>query len=139
MIDLHRHLWPDGLVEALRSRTAAPCLRDGTLVLAESEWEVDPATYGLERCLADLERDGIDLAVVSCPPTLGIELLAAAESEPLLDAYHAGALEAIAASNGRLRAFAMERPRDGFVGATLGASMLLELDRIAPVLDELEH
>jgi predicted TIM-barrel fold metal-dependent hydrolase len=139
MIDLHRHLWPDGLVEALRSRTAAPCLRNGTLVLADGEWEVDTQTYGLERCLADLDRDGIDLAVVSCPPTFGIELLPAEESEPLLNAYHAGALEAIAASDGRLRAFALERPREGFAGATLGAPALLELDRIAPVLDELER
>jgi predicted TIM-barrel fold metal-dependent hydrolase len=139
MIDVHRHLWPDRLIEALRFRTAAPCLRNGTLVLGEGEMEVDPAAYGLERCLADLERDGIDVAVVSCPPTLGIELLPAEESEPLLDAYHAGALEAIAASNGRLRAFAMERPRAGFVGASVSATALLDLDRIAPVLDELER
>jgi len=139
MIDVHRHLWPDRLVEALRSRTAPPCLRNRTLVLDDGEWEVDPAAYGLERCLADLERDGIDLAVVSCPPTLGIELLPAEESEPLLAAYHAGALEAIAASDGRLRAFAMGEPREGFVGASVSAPALLELDRIASVLDELER
>jgi predicted TIM-barrel fold metal-dependent hydrolase len=139
MIDVHRHLWPDQLVEALRSRTAPPCLRKRTLVLDDGEWEVDPAAYGLERCLADLERDGIDLAVVSCPPTLGIELLPAEESEPLLAAYHAGALEAIAASDGRLRAFAMGEPREGFVGASVSAPALLELGRIASVLDELER
>jgi hypothetical protein len=139
MIDVHRHLWPDRLVEALRSRTAPPCLRNGTLVLVDGEWEVDPAAYGLERCLADLERDGIDLAVVSCPPTLGIELLPAEESEPLLVAYHEGALEAVAASEGRLRAFAIGGRHEGFVGASLGAAMLLELDRVASVLDELER
>jgi 6-methylsalicylate decarboxylase len=139
MIDVHRHLWPEQLVDLLRSRTTAPCLRNGTLVLGEGEWEVDAAEYGPARCLADLERDGIDLAVVSCPPTLGIELLPGEEAEPLLEAYHAGALEAVAASEGRLRAFAMERPRDGFVGASLGAPSLLELDRLAPVLDDLER
>jgi hypothetical protein len=137
MIDVHRHLWPEQLVEALRARTAAPCLRDGTLVCGGGEWEVDAAAYGLERCLADLDRDGIDIAVVSCPPTLGIELLPAEESGPLIDAYHAGALEAIAASDGKLRAFAMGRAREGFVGASVSASALLGLDRLAPMLDEL--
>ena len=72
--DVHQHLWPDRLVEALVARTKPPCLRDGMLELdPDGEFEIDPAVYGLESCLAGLDRAGIDVAVVSCPPTLGIE------------------------------------------------------------------
>jgi predicted TIM-barrel fold metal-dependent hydrolase len=136
--DLHRHLWPASLVEALRARTSAPYLRDGTLVLEGGEHHLDPAAYGLDRCLASLDRDGIDIAVVSCPPTLGIEALD--DPEPLLAAYHAGVREAVAASSGRLLAFSMQRPEPGFAGTTVAAAALLDLDdRIAPVLDELQR
>lgn len=132
--DLHRHLWPDSLVEALRARTAAPCLRDGTLVLADGEYEIDAAAYGVERCLAALDRDGIDVAVVSCPPTLGIEPF-----DELVAAYHAGVREAVGASGGRLAAFSVLHPQPGFVGTTVAAGALLDLDGIAPVLDELQR
>jgi 6-methylsalicylate decarboxylase len=136
VVDLHRHLWPAQLVEGLRTRSEPPCLRGATLVLADGEYACDVDGYGLERCLADLERDAIDLAVVSCPPTLGIEELPEREAAGLLEAYHAGALEAVAAAEGRLLAFAMARPRPGFVGATVAARALLDLDALAPVLDE---
>jgi hypothetical protein len=132
--DLHRHLWPDPLVEALRARTAPPCLRDGTLVLAEGEYEIDAGAYGVERCLAALDRDGIDVAVVSCPPTLGIEPF-----DELVAAYHAGVRDAVDASGGRLLAFSVQRPQPGFVGTTVAAGALLDLDGIAPVLDELQR
>jgi hypothetical protein len=135
--DLHRHLWPDALVDALRARTSPPCLRDGTLVLADGEHALDPAGYGVDSCLAALDRDGIDVAVVSCPPTLGIEALD--DPEPLLAAYHDGVQEAMARSSGRLRAFSMHRPEPGFVGTTVAASALLDLDGAAPLLDELER
>jgi hypothetical protein len=131
--DLHRHLWPDSLVDALRARTEAPFLRNGTLVLEDGEHHLDPAAYGVERCLADLDRDGIDVAVVSCPPTLGIA------SEELRGAYHSGVREAVAASGGRLLAFSMDRPEPGFAGTCVGAGALLDLDGVAPVLDELER
>ena len=137
--DLHRHLWPDPLVDALRTRTTPPCLRDGTLVLEDGEWEVEPAAYGVERCLESLERDGIDVAVVSCPPTLGIESLPPAEKAPLLDAYHSGAQAAIARSGGRLLAFSIDGPRPGFVGMSVSAPALVRLEEVAPMLDELER
>ena len=135
--DVHHHLWPEPLVEALAARTSPPCLRNGSLVLEpEGAFELDPAAYSLEACLASLDRAGIDVAVVSCPPTLGIERLPAEEAEPLLRAYHEGALAAVGASGGRVLALSTARPLDGFVGTMLAADDLADLGRLAPVLDE---
>ena len=133
--DLHRHLWPEQLVEALRERTSPPCLRDGVLSLDPGgEFELDPAAYGLAACLADIERSGIDVAVVSCPPTLGIS-----ELPELLDAYHEGALAAVESAGGRLQALSLSRPHDGFVGICVSGAALLDLDRLAPSFDEIER
>ncbi len=138
--DLHQHLWPERLVEALAARTSPPCLRDGVLALDPGgEFELDPADYGLGACLANLDRAGIDVAVVSCPPTLGIERLPDDEAEPLLRAYHEGALSAVAAAGGRVLALSLARPLEGFVGTVLAAGDLGDLDRIASVLDEIER
>ncbi|HXY81915.1 MAG TPA: amidohydrolase family protein [Gaiellaceae bacterium] len=135
--DLHQHLWPGPLVEALSARTSPPCLRDGMLLIEpEGAFEIDPAVYGLEACIAGLDRAGIDVAVVSCPPTLGIERLPDEEAEPLRQAYHDGARAAIEASGGRVLALSMARPLDGFVGTMLAADDLADLERIAPALDE---
>lgn len=137
--DVHWHVWPDPLVEALAARTRAPRLHDGVLELAPGgAWEVDPAAYTLEACLQALDRDGIDRAVVSVPPTFGIELLPGEEAEPLLDAYHEGALELVAASGGRLLAWSLGHALDGFAGTCVAAGALTELERLAPLLDELE-
>jgi hypothetical protein len=133
--DLHRHLWPEQLVAALRARAAAPCLRDRLLVLDPGgEFELDPAVYGLRACLADLERTGIDVAVVSCPPTLGIEGV-----PELLDAYHEGALAAVESTGGRVQALSLAQPLEGFVGTCVSAGALWDVDRLAPVLDDVER
>jgi 6-methylsalicylate decarboxylase len=105
----------------------------------DGEFEIDPAAYGLKSCIAGLDRTGIDVAVVSCPPTLGIEKLPADEAGPLLHAYHVGALEAVDASGGRVLALSMAQPRDGFVGTILAADDLADLDRIAPALDDVDR
>jgi hypothetical protein len=137
--DLHQHLWPEALVEALAARSSPPHLRGRMLVLDEGEYEIDPADYGPEACVANLDRAGIDVAVVSCPPTLGIDELPADEAERLRSAYHDGARDAVAGSGGRLLALSMGRRENGFVGAMVAADDLAELDRIAPALDELER
>jgi len=137
---MHQHLWPESLVEALAERRSPPLLHDNTLVLeAEGAFEIDPAVYGAEARIANLDRAGIDVAVVSCPPTLGIDDLDEGEADELRRAYHEGARAAVAASGGRLLALSMGRPEDGFVGAMVAADDLDDLDRIAPVLDELEQ
>lgn len=137
--DLHQHLWPEALVEALAARSSPPHLRDGTLVLDEGEYAIDPADYGPGACVANLDRAGIDVAVVSCPPTLGIDELPGDEAEELRGAYHDGARAAVAAAGGRLLALSMGRREDGFVGAMVAADDLADLDRIAPALDDLER
>jgi len=136
---MHQHLWPESLVEALAERSSPPLLRNTTLVLEEGDYELDPASYSAEACIASLDRSGIDVAVVSCPPTLGIDELDAGEAEELRIAYHEGAGAAVAASGGRLLALSMGRAEDGFAGAMVGADELADLDRLAPVLDELER
>ena len=137
--DVHQHLWPSSLVEALAGRTSPPFLTEHTLVLDEGSFELDPAHYGLKACLANLDRAGIDVAMVSCPPSLGIDDLDEAEAESLRSAYHAGALAAVDAAGGRVLALSMGRPHDGFVGTILAADDLADLDRLAPVLDEVDR
>ena len=136
---MHQHLWPESLVEALAERSSAPMLRTTTLVLEEGDYELDPAGYSAEACIANLDRAGIDVAVVSCPPTLGIDDLDEGEAEELRRAYHEGVRAEVGASAGRLLALSMGRPEDGFVGAMVGADDLADLDRMAPALDELER
>jgi predicted TIM-barrel fold metal-dependent hydrolase len=139
--DVHQHLWPGSLVEALADRTSPPMLREHTLVLEhEGSFEIDPADYGVEACLRSLDRSCVDVAIVSCPPTLGIAALPPREAEELRRAYHEGALAAAAASGGRLLPLSMDRLEDGFVGAILSADDLAELgDDVAARLDELER
>lgn len=137
--DLHRHLWPDPFLAALRERTEPPRLNGWTLHLADGSYEIDADAYGPERCLAELDRDDVDVALVSLPPTFGLELLPAAEADALVAAYHEGVLEALAGSGGRLRALAADRPRDGFAGVCFPATAFADLDAIAPVLAELER
>ena len=108
-------------------------------MLEEGSFELDPADYGLKACLANLDRAGIDVAMVSCPPSLGIDDLDEAEAESLRSAYHAGALAAVDAAGGRVLALSMGRPQDGFVGTILAADDLADLDRLAPVLDEVDR
>jgi predicted TIM-barrel fold metal-dependent hydrolase len=127
-------------VRALHARSDAPRLHDGVLTLAgEGDFTIDPADYGLDARLSALDRAEIDRAVVSCPPTLGIELLPPDEARALLDAYHEGAVEEVEASHGRLLALSMATPQDGFVGTSVAARDLADLEQLAPTLDELER
>jgi len=96
--DLHQHLWPDALIRALAERVSPPRLRHGAggwilelpgeppcpVALADH----DPVARALEA-----ERDGIDRIGIALSVPLGIELLPAAEAQPLLDAFHDGVAE----------------------------------------------
>ena len=137
--DVHQHLWPSALVEALAARHTPPYLSDHTLVVEEGSFELDPAAYGLAACIANLDRAGIDVAFVSCPPTLGIERLDEREGDELRRAYHEGVLDAVEASGGRVHALAMGSALEGFAGTMLAADDLADLDRIAMILTEVER
>lgn len=132
--DLHQHLWPEGFISALSRRSERPRLRGRMLELGEGDFETDLAEHRLEKRLALLDRDGIDIAVVSLQPTLGAD-----DVPELVDAYHAGIRELVAASGGRLRALAVGECLDGFAGASVSARAIVrELERVAPLLRDLE-
>jgi 6-methylsalicylate decarboxylase len=130
--DMHQHLWPPALLDALRARSRPPRLRGDVLQLPSGEWTLDVTCHDVEARVAALDRDGIDVAVISCPPTLELD-------ETLVEAYHVGIRDVVAASGGRLQAFACESTRPGFVGACVAANALDDLERIAPLLSELER
>src|ERR671915_93485 len=95
--DVHQHLWPEQLVAALSRRREPPRLAGSTLELREGSFETDLSVHDLDRRLALLDRDEVDVAVVSLPPTLGSE-----EAPELAEAYDEGILEVARASGGRL-------------------------------------
>ena len=148
--DVHQHLWPPALIDALRGRTAAPALHDWRLSLAgEPQYDVLPADHDIDRRARQERADGVEVAIVSLSSALGIEQLAPDEAAPLFDAYHEGALELPAP----FRAWAAAGLSDvdpgalagrldrGFVGLQLPATSLLDgrgYDRVAPLLDVLE-
>jgi hypothetical protein len=148
--DVHQHLWPPALIEALRGRTTAPCLHEWRLSLAgEPEYDVLPADHDIDRRARAECQGGVEVALVSLSSALGIEQLAPAEAAPLLDAYHDGALELPAP----FRAWAAAGLSDidpgalagrldrGFVGLQLPATSLLDergYEHVAPLLDVLE-
>jgi hypothetical protein len=130
--DLHQHLWPPPLVEALRARRTPPRLSGDMLELPSGSSPVDLRAHELDARLEALDRDGVDLALVSCPPTLELD-------DELTEAYHAGIVDVVAASGGRLRALAAGTIRDDFAGVCVAAWDFAGLDELAAQLDELER
>jgi 6-methylsalicylate decarboxylase len=135
-VDVHQHLWPPAFVEALAGRGEPPRLTDRgrRLELTDGAWDTDLADHDLDRRLAHLDRDEVDVAVVSLAPTLG-----ASELPELVEAYHEGIAETVAASNGRLVALSADSVREGFPGVCVSALDLTDdLDGLAPLLREAE-
>ena len=142
-VDVHQHLWPPTLVEALRRRTRPPMLRDWTLHLdGEQPFDVDPGDH--DPAVRSTAEPGTALVSLSSP--LGIEHLPTAEAEPLLQAWHQGAREL----GGPFRAWAsvsaLEPDLDGlkglltegFVGLQVPATSLADphaVERLTPVLE----
>jgi predicted TIM-barrel fold metal-dependent hydrolase len=123
--DVHQHLWPEPFLGALRARREPPLVRAGELVTVEGVFSFDPGVHDAERRLRELDALGIDVAIVSLQPSLGVEALPQAERDDLEERWLAGTLELVDAAGGRLLAFAPWRVRDGFVGTSVGASVLL--------------
>lgn len=138
--DVHQHLWPEPFVAELSRRARPPRLHGSTLQLAgEGEFEVDLAAHDLDARLLELDRDGIEQTVVSLQPTLGIDALPEDEAEQLRDAYHDGIRELERAAGGRIRSLASGVVLAGFVGTTVPAGALGDLDALAPHLSALER
>ena len=154
-VDVHQHLWPEPLLEALHRRARPPLIRrsGGGWVLriaGEPEWPVDPADHDPVRRAALVREDGLDEAIVALSSPLGIEALPPDEAAGLIDAYHAGtsglpaglrawASAGVAAPDARALAAALE---GGFVGLCLPAGALSGpggTDQCAPLLRLLEE
>ena len=150
-VDVHQHLWPEALIDALRARAAPPRMRGWTLELAGEPGEaIDPAWHDVSLRTEQAVGDGLDLALVSLSSPLGIESLAPEEAADLLEAYHDGvfALPApfggwAAACLGSVDPAALERELErGFVGLQLPATALLDAggyERVGPLLEVVER
>jgi hypothetical protein len=91
-VDVHQHLWPPALVDALRARSRPPMLRGWTLhTTGEPPYDV-VATHHDPAARAAREPDSAR-ALVSLSAPMGIEYLPPDEAGPLLDAWHRGSLE----------------------------------------------
>jgi predicted TIM-barrel fold metal-dependent hydrolase len=152
-IDIHQHLWTEGLYEALARRDAPPRVRraDGSwrLELAGEEPFTLPAEpHDPARRAAALHDEGVDLALVSLSCALGVETLPDAEARAVIEAWEhdADALPAPLSAWGSV-ALADPDPHDvdvaldrGRVGIALPATALdtpAALDRLAPLLERL--
>ena len=118
--DVHQHLWPEELIAALANRREMPRIRGSMLELAEGRFEVDLEAHRLDRRLEQLDRDGVDVAIVSFPPTMGWE-----SARELAVAFHEGIERLAGESRGRLRAFACGECRPGYAGACVSGRRLI--------------
>jgi hypothetical protein len=150
-VDVHQHVWPEGLIAALRARRTPPRMRGWTLELAdEPDYAIDPAWHDPELRAAQATGDGLDLALVSLSSPIGIESLPPEEAATLLAAYHDGVLALpppfggwAAACLSEIDPAALGRELDrGFVGLQLPATALLDArdyERVGPLLEVLER
>jgi hypothetical protein len=152
--DIHQHLWTEPLVQALAGCQELPFVRHehGLTVLylaGERPYVIDLATEAPAHRAELVRSDGLHRALVCLSSPLGIESLPRAQSLPLLDAYHEGAL-ALGEPFGVWGAIALDRPdpadvdralQRGCVGISLPAGALAGVQRLArlrPVLSRLE-
>jgi hypothetical protein len=153
-IDVHQHLWTEPLVQALADRCELPFVRreHGLTVLylaGERPYVIDLSNEAPSRRAALVELDGLDRALLCLSSPLGIESLPRAQSQPLIDAYHDGALS-LDGPFAVWGAVALDRPDPadvdralarGCIGISLPAGALAGVDslaRLRPLLDRLE-
>jgi hypothetical protein len=118
--DVHQHLLPPEILDVLRARREPPCLSGGRLELSEGSFPFDERAHDLGERVALLDRDRIDVAVVSLAPTMETE-----DHPELREAYHQGMLQVVADAGGRVRALSAEECLPGFVGACVSAGTLV--------------
>jgi 6-methylsalicylate decarboxylase len=133
--DVHQHLWPASFVDELRARPSAPRLDGEELITCEGSFRVALADHEPDERVRTLDRDGIDVAVLSLQPSLGLGDLPDDECQGLEEAWVAGVRELLGTAGGRFQAFSPTRVRDGFVGVSVGSSAFADFDRSASMLD----
>ena len=134
--DVHQHLWPERFRAALGARDTPPLLSGEELVTVEGRFTIDLAAHEPEARIEALDRDGIDVAVLSLQASLGLEELGMDARDELETIWADEVLEIASASGGRFQALSPSRVRGGFAGIALGASSLLDLERASNALDE---
>jgi 6-methylsalicylate decarboxylase len=128
-VDFHQHVWPDAFRRALEERTEPPFLHGATLTLPRGgSFEIDVDAHTPEARLAELDRNGLERAVVSLAPTCE-------PTAELATVWNEAAREL----PDRLVPLAYEEALPGFAGAIVGAPELRWLDCVAPLLDRLER
>jgi 6-methylsalicylate decarboxylase len=138
-VDIHQHLWPEPLIDVLTRRRSPPRLAGTMLELpGEPPVEIDRDLHRLDVRLELLDRCELEVAVVSLPPTFGLGVLPDDEWEELATAFERGILE-LGKESDRIVPLAAGVENEGFVGACVAAPSLLDLDGLAPRLDELEQ
>jgi hypothetical protein len=148
-LDVHQHLWPAPLVDALRRRSRPPMLRGWLLHLAdEAPYAVPAAHHDVERRSALEDPQACALVSLSAP--LGIEALAPPEGQPLLAAWHDGARQLPATFAAWAAVSEVDpdldeltnRLRAGFVGLQISARRLATpaaVEAAAPLLRRCEE
>jgi 6-methylsalicylate decarboxylase len=143
-IDIHQHLWSEPLLSALARRRELPFVRieHGLTVLylaGERPFVLDLSAESREQRAHLVARDGLERALVCLSSPLGAESLPRAQSQPLLDAYHDGAL-ALGGPFAVWGAVALDRPDPddvdrvlarGCVGVCLPAGALADVGSFA--------
>ncbi len=134
-VDVHQHLLPAGFIEVLSKRTSPPRIVGAELEIAEGRFPFDPTENELEGRIADLDRQGTDVGVLSLQPTFGHDALRPAERAELAAAWEEGIAEVVADARGRFVALAAGPTKPGFVGSCVGSDSLDDLDRLEAVAE----
>jgi 6-methylsalicylate decarboxylase len=149
-VDVHQHLIPPALAEALRSRRRAPRLDGSVLHRPDAPPSVlDPAHFDVEGRARQVSSDGCERALVSLSAPIGIEVLPPDEAHSLLSVYHDSTAVLPQAFGAWASACVSEVQTDdlsrqlcrGFVGLQLPATALLtprHVERMGPLLTLLE-
>ena len=157
-VDIHQHLWPEEVLQALERRSSAPCAtwtgESWRLELAgEPAFVVDPAEHDIAARTAAVQAAGLDRALVALSAPVGIEALAADDAAPVLAAWEraASALPAalgwwgavpLAASAADVVAAADRALDAGAAGVVVGAGALATpagVERLGGLLDRLQE
>lgn len=149
-IDVHQHLVPPALAEALRGRRCAPRLDGAVLHRTDAPpTDLDSTHFDVEGRASQVRTDGCEQALVSLSAPIGIEGLPPDEAHSLLSVYHDSAAMLPPVFGAWASACVSEVQPDelrkqlsgAFVGLQLPATALLtprHVERMGPLLRLLE-
>ena len=94
-IDVHQHIWTEPLLDGLEARETLPFVRrsHGLTVLhsaGEQPYLIDVEAEPGERRARLLAQDGLDIALVALSSAIGVEALARADAQALIQAHLQG-------------------------------------------------